>query len=534
MKNTDDKKNIAVAGAGYWGKNLVRNFYELGVLRTICDSNQDRLLAFQEQYPGINSTLSYSHLLKDPGIRAVVIATPALYHYEMAKEALLAGKDVFVEKPMALEVKEGEELVRISKKEGRILLVGHILQYHPCVLKLKELINHGDLGKIQYIYSNRLNLGKIRTEENILWSFAPHDISVMLGLLGESPQTVTAHGGSFLQPSLVDVTMTTLSFPSGVKGHIFVSWLHPFKDQKLIVVGEKKMAVFDGIANQGTLTLYPHKVEWIDRIPVGKMAEGEEVTVETSEPLKEECRHFLECMDKRETPKSDGEEGLQVLKILHAFQESMDHQGQVISLSNAPLSNRSAVSGESPKVFIHSSAVIDDDCEIGEGTKIWNVTHILSGSEIGKKCNIGQNVVVGPKAIIGNGVKIQNNVSVYERVTLEDDVFCGPSMVFTNVVNPRSHIVRKSEYKPTLVKKGATLGANCTILCGNVIGQYALVGAGAVVTRDVPDYAVVMGNPARFGGWICKCGIKLPGGLECGECGQGYVLNDENLVMKSG
>ena len=179
-------------------------------------------------------------------------------------------------------------------------------------------------------------------------------------------------------------------------------------------------------------------------------------------------------------------------------------------------------------VFVHESSYVDDGCEIGGGTKIWHFSHVMSGSRIGRDCNIGQNVVISPRVVIGDNVKIQNNVSVYTGVILEDDVFCGPSMVFTNVINPRSHVSRKDEYRPTVVKRGASLGANCTIVCGHTIGAYAFVGAGAVVTRDVPDYALVIGNPARVAGWMCACGARLASGaavpptVACGACSIHY------------
>lgn len=182
-----------------------------------------------------------------------------------------------------------------------------------------------------------------------------------------------------------------------------------------------------------------------------------------------------------------------------------------------------------PDYFVHESAFIDDGAVIGEGTKIWHFSHIMSGATIGRRCNLGQNVVVSPQVVIGDNVKIQNNVSVYTGVTLEDDVFCGPSMVFTNVINPRSHVPRRDEYRPTLVKRGASLGANCTVICGYTIGAYAFIGAGAVVTKDVPDYALVVGNPARLTGWVCECGIKLASGasapatVTCSSCGKHYV-----------
>jgi len=234
------EKNIAVIGSGYWGKNLVRNFSELKALKTVCDLNEEVLHDFKNKYPEIHITTSFREVLNDPEIKGVVIATPAVLHYNMVKEALNNEKDVFVEKPLSLNVADGKELVEIAKNNGNILMVGHILQYHPAVLKLQEMVKKGELGKIQYIYSNRLNLGKFRTEENILWSFAPHDISVILMLLNEMPRGLTSHAGTYLSKNVADVTLTTMDFPSGVKAHIFVSWLHPYKEQKLVVVGSKK------------------------------------------------------------------------------------------------------------------------------------------------------------------------------------------------------------------------------------------------------------------------------------------------------
>jgi UDP-2-acetamido-3-amino-2,3-dideoxy-glucuronate N-acetyltransferase len=186
--------------------------------------------------------------------------------------------------------------------------------------------------------------------------------------------------------------------------------------------------------------------------------------------------------------------------------------------------------------FVHESSYVDDGCEIGAGTRIWHFSHVMAGSRIGKRCNLGQNVVVSPQCVIGDNVKIQNNVSIYTGVILEDDVFCGPSMVFTNVVNPRSHVSRKDEYRQTLVRKGATIGANSTIVCGHTIGAYAFIGAGAVVTRDVPDYALLLGNPARIAGWMCQCGIKLaatvqpPAAATCAACGARYRTTDRGAL----
>ena len=186
--------------------------------------------------------------------------------------------------------------------------------------------------------------------------------------------------------------------------------------------------------------------------------------------------------------------------------------------------------------FAHESSIVDDGAVVGRDTKIWHFSHVMSGAKIGENCNIGQNVLVSSGAVIGDNCKVQNNVSIYDRVILEDYVFCGPSMVFTNVINPRAHISRKKEFKQTLVRKGATLGANCTILCGNTIGEYAFIGAGAVVTRDVPPCALVLGNPAKISGWICECGVKLSfadGTAMCGECGKNYEKIDETKIRRT-
>ena len=298
-----------------------------GALHTICDTNKELRGENESQFSGVRFIDSFKHLLNDPTIKAVVIATPAVYHYQMVKETLLARKHVFVEKPLALNVDHGEELVGLADEQDRILMVGHILHYHPAIEKLKELIDSGDLGKIQYIYSTRLNMGRIRSEENILWSFAPHDISVILLLLqNELPETVYATGGNYLQKHISDVTMTTMDFRSGVKAHIFVSWLHPFKEQKLVVVGDKKMAVFDDVSTE-KLFLYPHRVDWAGRIPVAYKAEVRVVPIGSGEPLKAECRHFLKCIEEKQIPKTDGNEGLRVLRVLQKSQESLNNNG---------------------------------------------------------------------------------------------------------------------------------------------------------------------------------------------------------------
>jgi UDP-2-acetamido-3-amino-2,3-dideoxy-glucuronate N-acetyltransferase len=507
---------IAVIGNGYWGKNLVRNFHALGVLKYVCDSRSEAQQEAHDQF-GVDTCSSLKELINDPEIQGVAIAAPAAQHYQLAKNCLLAGKDVYVEKPLALRVDEGQELVEIAEARQRVLMVGHILQYHPAILKLKDLIGAGELGRIQYIYSSRLNWGKLRSEENILWSFAPHDISAILYLLDEVPASVTASGGSYINPHIYDTTLTACEFQSGVKAHIFVSWLHPFKEQRLVIVGDQKMAVFDDVEKERKLVIYSHSIDWLNRLPIAHKGEGQTVSLPTDEPLRKECEHFIESIVTRKTPRTDGRNGVKVLEVLDACERSL--RGEAVSVQ---------VHEASTRYFADPTAVIDGDTEIGIGTKIWHFSHVMTGSRIGCYCNLGQNVVISPGVRIGDRVKIQNNVSVYTGVELEDDVFCGPSMVFTNVINPRSHVERKHEFKRTLVRRGATIGANATIICGAILGQYCFVAAGAVVTCDVPDYALVMGVPAVQAGWVCVCGDRLheTNKGNCGGCGRHYLIED--------
>src|SRR6202162_408157 len=327
---------VGVVGCGYWGKNLIRNFHELGSLRAVCDVDPERAISLAAKYD-LDSCTSFSELVVRKDTQAMVIAAPASEHFALAKQTMLADKDVFVEKPLALSVEEGEELADLSVTTGRILMVGHLLHYHPAIRKLKELIREGALGKIEYIYSSRLNFGKLRTEENILWSFAPHDISAILHLLDEEPSTVAANGGAYLNSKIADVTLTSCSFASGVTAHIFVSWLHPFKEQKLVIVGDRQMAVFDDMETERKLVLYPHQIEWIDPHPIARRSEGQVIALPPVEPLRLECLHFLECISTRQTPNTDGENGVRVLRILNASERSLKNHGQAQQLEDTLL-----------------------------------------------------------------------------------------------------------------------------------------------------------------------------------------------------
>jgi len=325
------EKKAALVGAGRWGKNLARNLYQLGVLGTICDTNESLLDYYQENYPEVKTTTNVKNILSDPLHQLIFIASPAVTHYSLAKEALLNGKDVYVEKPLCLESREAEELIHLAEKEKNILMVGHILHYHPCVRRLQELVDTGQLGDLHYMVSNRLNLGPIRTEESALWDFAPHDVSVILSLCGHRlPCQVRCMGGAYVSRGVADTTLMALRFDGDLRAHIYVSWLNPFKEQKLVVVGSAGMAVFDDTKQwEEKLLFYHHRVEWSEgRMPRIDASEPEKIVLPQEEPLYQECLHFLQCCEERIPPKTDGKEGLQVLKVLQAAQESLFCDGE--------------------------------------------------------------------------------------------------------------------------------------------------------------------------------------------------------------
>jgi UDP-2-acetamido-3-amino-2,3-dideoxy-glucuronate N-acetyltransferase len=327
--------NIAVVGCGYWGKNLARNFAALGRLYSVCESDGARLQQFREQYPGARPYGRLEQVLQDPAVDAVALATPAEQHLPMALAALRAGKHVFVEKPLTLDWHDGLEMVDAARDAGRILMVGHLLRYHPAILKIQELLAEGVIGKIEYIYSNRLSMGKIRREENALWSFAPHDISVILALTGHLPIQVTATGGAYLQPNIADVTVSNLLFERGVRAHVFVSWLHPYKEQRLVVIGSKQMVVFEDSRPDDKLLLYDKRIELKNGAFEAAGAKGEPVVFDAGEPLRLECAHFVECVAAGRQPKTPGEEGVHVLQVLQACQRSLEMNGEPVRLDSA-------------------------------------------------------------------------------------------------------------------------------------------------------------------------------------------------------
>lgn len=518
-------KDLALIGAGYWGKNLARNFNAIGALHTLCDASDEILSSYGPDYAQVKRCKSLDEVLADRAITKVAIAAPAHLHFQMAQAALLADKDVYVEKPLCLDLAQGQQLVELAANRNRILMVGHLLQYHPCVMEIQRLVSSGELGRLQYITSNRLNLGKIRQEENALWSFAPHDISVILSLVGgRLPQEVRCVGGSYLTEGVADTTLTTFKFEAGVRAHVYVTWLNPFKEQKLTVVGSQGMVVFDDTRPWAEkLLIHRNYLTWTDgRSPTPNKVTGEYLAVPEQEPLKQECLHFIECCQTRQKPRTDSAEGLRVLQVLKAAQESLQHDGdarQPQKMLNESASN----------FYAHPTALIDPLARIGKGSKVWHFSHVMANAQIGDNCNLGQNVVISPGVVLGRNVKVQNNVSIYTGTVVEDDVFLGPSCVLTNVSNPRSQVNRRNLYEKTTIGRGATVGANSTIVCGTTLGRYCFIAAGCVVTKDVPDYALVRGNPGKQVGWMSRHGHRLnfdaSGMAQCPESKLRYQLS---------
>jgi len=325
------KKNIAVIGCGHWGKNLVRNFAELGALAAVCDPNDKLAQSYAEQYNVGN--LSFAAILANPAIEGVVLAVPAPLHASMAIEAMKAAKHVYVEKPLAMNRIEAEAMISSSKENGVQLMVGHLLQYHPIFMAVRELVESGELGALSYVYSNRLSFGKVRSEEDVIWSFAPHDISMILSLTGQEPEVVRTESSCILQPDIADTATVHMEFKSALKAHVSVSWLHPFKEQKLVVVGQGGMAVFDDTKPWNEkFALYRHVVQATDGLPSLEKAEVEYLEVPQSEPLRNECQHFINVVSENVAPLTNGDEGLSVLKVLSAASLS-ESKNDVVRLS---------------------------------------------------------------------------------------------------------------------------------------------------------------------------------------------------------
>lgn len=504
---------ISLIGAGYWGKNLLRDLNELDVLHSCCEKNDTLRERFAKQYPNVLFLSDIDELQNYSQVTAVCIATPATTHYALCRECLLLGYDVFVEKPLALKYSEGQELVQLAEDEDRILMVGHILQYHPAMVKIKEMIQNDMIGKIQYIKSNRLNLGKIRTGENVLWSFAPHDISIILSLVDEEmPHHVLCSGLSVLNPPISDATTTILQFEEQY-AEISVNWLYPYKEQSLIIVGDQGMITFKDDRDDPCLNYYPQPVTHDDRGDV-MVNKKEPLTIslkhdmiKDGSPLLLECRHFVECVQSRRESLTNGHEALRVLGVLELAQRSLDNHGTRVSLKDLKNRGENLRNPENQRYFKHASATVENNAKIGQGTKIWRFCHLMNCT-VGENCSFGMGSFVGNDVVLGDNCRIQNNVNIYTGVVCESGVFFGPNSTTTNDKNPRAEFSKMGKYSHTYIRKGATIGAGAVILSDLTLGKYCMIGAGAVVTKDVPDYAIMVGNPAKQIGTIDEWGNR--------------------------
>ena len=482
---------LGLVGCGYWGTHLMREFNRITILHMICDKDISLLQRHKALYPNLQTTTNYEDMLNDSNIDMICIALPAELHYQYTRLALQHNKHVFVEKPFVLNIDHATKLIQFAKDKHKILFVGHLLHYHPCIKVIKKLINNGEIGDIVNIVSNRFNLGKIRKNENVLWSFAPHDISVILSLLGK-PNYVSCTGSSYINSDIYDITNTILMFPNSYV-NINVNWLNPYKEQKLTIIGTKGMIIFDDTNHVRKLVMYKDYLninkDIIKTDPI--YPKYDNIT-----PLEVECKEFVKCCLENKQPYTNGEEGLRVLEVLTKCEESL-HTNKPINFStiNIQEGEKSVPSsGGSLSTTIHESSIIDKGAVIGNGSTIWHFCHITNSAIIGKNCNIGQNCYIAGK--IGNRCKVQNNVSIYKGVEAGDGVFFGPSCVLTNDKTPKALYPKNGVYMTTIIENEVSIGANATIICGVRLGKGCMIGAGTVVTKDVEPYTTVIGNPA--------------------------------------
>jgi UDP-2-acetamido-3-amino-2,3-dideoxy-glucuronate N-acetyltransferase len=438
------------------------------------------------------------------------VAAPARAHFELAKRLLSYGLHVLVEKPLALEASQGEELVAAADAAGLVLQVGHVLEHHPARRVLEEAVAAGEIGEVRHARFVRANLGTVRSVEDVLWSFAPHDIACAVALAGGPPTAVYAHGFDLLSRGLADAAVAVLEFGSrpGFTAHLGVSWLEPEKEHKLVLVGSRGMITWDDSPARRGLWLHRYRTgRGVGEVRVG-LLEKRSLPVPEGEPLKLELAAFADAVRSGGRPRGDAAGGLTVLRVLQACRRSM--------------AERRAVAVAEEKYYRHETAVVDEGAVVGEGSRVWHFVHVNQGAKVGRDVVLGQSCFVADGAVVGDRCRVQNNVSVYRGVTLEEDVFVGPSAVFTNVRHPRAFVSRRDEYAATRVGKGASIGANATIVCGVTIGEHAFVAAGAVVTKDVPPHALVAGVPAQVVGYACTCGerVRVPEESACSRCGE--------------
>jgi UDP-2-acetamido-3-amino-2,3-dideoxy-glucuronate N-acetyltransferase len=490
---------LALVGHGRWGRNHARTLAGLGALATVCDPSRAVRDDVLERYPGV-AVCATPEELAGMELDGIVLATPADTHAPLGKSFLEKGYHLFVEKPLAMDLDDALEMGRLAQQRQRVLQVGHILEYHPVRRRIEEILGSNELGQLLSARLVRTNLGTIRDAEDILLSFAPHDLAFALSLGGGLPSQVNADGLDLLGRGIADAASITLYFerPTPFHVQIQVSWFEPRKEHRALLIGTEGMLEWNDTKGERSLTLYRTRLQHGNGQPTAvSLAERVELPMEEGEPLKLELSDFIDCIASGGTPRSGAASGIEVLTVLEACMRSIRQKRRV------------NVMREPTDYFVHESAIIHPSATVGKGSKIWHHCHIMHSCVIGDDVSLGQNCFVAAQARIGTGTRVQNNVSVYEGVELGREVFVGPSAVFTNVRFPRAFVSRKGEYENTRVMDRATIGANATVVCGVNIGEYAFVAAGAVVTKDVPPHVLVEGVPAVRSGFMCRCGERL-------------------------
>ena len=518
---------VGVIGAGHWGPNLIRNLHESGRSRVVAIGDRDarRLERIAARYPDVSCVPTADAVLERDDLDAVVIATPTSTHHAFARAALERGLHVFVEKPLARTVAEAEDLVALAARAGRVLLVGHVFLFNEGVRAVKERIDAGSLGNVQYVQSVRSNLGPVRTDVSALWDLAAHDVSIFGFWLGGPPLRATGKGAVYLNPGIEDVVFATLEYPGGVLANLHATWLSPRKVRQITVVGDRQMLV---VRRHGPRRAGARPRQGRHR-PARRSAGGRQLR-ELSVVDPRRRRHDAARARGRAAARR-----VRALPRLHPRRRDPGrrpgggHRGRARPGRDRALAAQRqrrgrAVSVSPPRgVSVHPQALCESD-RIGPETRIWAFAHVMAGARIGARCNIGEAVFVESDVVIGDDVTVKNGVALYNGVTLDDETFVGPQAVFTNDLRPRSGRFKRpvETFLPTPVARGATVGANATVLCGHAIGAWGMVAAGAVVVDDVAPHALVAGVPALRVAWVCMCAETLGEDLRCGRCGREY------------
>lgn len=546
----------ALIGCGRIAPNHIAaaldNNLEIIALCDIIPENIDKLMSplSETQKQCVKKFTDYKQMLKEQVPELVAIATESGKHAQIALDCIESGSNVIIEKPIALSLKDADSIIVAAKARGVKVCACHQNRFNKSVQKIREALEGGRFGKLlhgtahirwnrgQDYYTQGPWRGTWEQDGGALMNQCIHNIDLLRWMMGGEIEEVFGYTANLKHDYIEaeDLGIGVIKFKNGSYGILegttniypknLEETLYIFGDKGTVKAGGKSVNIIEEWQ-------FADKSDDSEHVKANYHENPPNVYGFGHKPLYADVISAIK--DNRE-PYITAKDGRDALELVLAIYKS-SVEGRPVKL---PMLDCSTIDfKQKPKFFVHESSYIDKNVRIGDNTKIWHFCHILSNTKIGKDSSFGQNCIVGPNVTIGNNVKVQNNVSIYDGVEIEDDVFCGPSMVFTNVINPRSHVSRKHEYKKTLLKKGCSIGANATIVCGHSIGQYAFVAAGAVVTKDIPDYALVMGNPAKIKGWVCQCGVKLFSSekleenktYKCAECGKEYI-NTESVIKE--